>query len=104
MEMAQYIYAILKSQLNVMWSWGFNSPQPLTNCLQFKVQGFKHKGYVTVKYNEGKDLFDVTLYNNRMTVKEKTEGVYFDELVDIIDGLVEKTADYESRVKQEYSL
>ena len=86
-----------------MWSWGFNSPMPLTNGLQFKVQGFKHKGYVAVKYNEGKDLFNVTLYNSQMAAKEKIEDVYFDMLVDVIDGLVEKTDDYEKKVKQEYS-
>jgi len=33
--MAQYIYSILKSQVNIMWSWGFNSPMALTDGLQF---------------------------------------------------------------------
>ena len=105
MEMARYIYSILKSQLSIMWSWGFHNPRSLPNNegIIFKVQGFKHKGYVSVVYNEGKDLFDVILYNHPMATKSKTEGVYFDMLVEVIDGLVEKTTDYESRVKQEYS-
>ena len=105
MEMAQYIYSILKSQINIMWSWGFNNPRSLPNNegIIFKVQGFKHKGYVAVVYNAGKDLFDVILYNCQMVIKEKTEGIFFDELVEVIDNLVEKTTDYENRVKQECS-
>jgi hypothetical protein len=104
MEMAKYIYSILKSQLNVMWSWGFHNPLALPDDagLIFKVQGFKHRGLVAVVYNEGSDLFDVVLYNRQMAVKSKTEGVYFDTLVDVIDGLVERTVDYENRVKEAY--
>jgi len=105
MEMAKYIYSILKGQINIMWSWGFNSPRSLPNDegLIFKVQGFKHKGFVAVVYKAGTDLFDVILYNRQMAIKSKTEGVYFDMLVDVIDGLVERTDDYEDRVKAEYS-
>ena len=102
--MAQYILSILKSQLMVMWSWGYNSPVALTNGLQFKVQGFKHKGFVAVTYNEGKDLFDVTLFNCQMVITKKIEDVYFDQLVEVIDNEVEKVHNYENRVKQEYSL
>ena len=102
--MAQYIYSILKSQLMVTWSWGFNSPTPLANGLQFKVQGFKHKGYVTVIYNEGKDLFEISLLNYQMELVKKIEEVYFDELVSMIDEEVEKVIDYANRVKQKYSL
>jgi len=69
-----------------------------------KVQGFKHKGLVAVTYNEGKDLFDITLFNSQMVITKKIEDVYFDQLVDIIDNAVEKTEDYENRVRQEYSL
>ena len=45
----------------VMWSWGFNSPKAIANGLSFKVQGFKFKGTVEVVYNEGTDLFDISL-------------------------------------------
>jgi RNA processing factor Prp31 len=88
----------------VMWSWGFNSPTALQNGLMFKVQGFIFKGWVKVVYNEGKDLFDVTLLNSKLEVKKEIEGIFFDQLVDVIDDLDEKTNDYENRVKQEYSL
>ena len=105
MEMAKYIYSILKSQINIMWSWGLNNPHSLPNDegLIFKVQGFKHKGFVAVVYNAGADLFNIILYDRQMKFKKKTEGVYFDMLVDTIDFLVERTSDYEERIKQEYS-
>jgi hypothetical protein len=103
MEMAKYIYSILRTQLNIIWSWGFNSPIAVENGLYFKVEGFLHKGRVKVIYNEGKDLFNITLLDKGNSVKQ-VEDVYFDQLVDIIDGLVERTNDYENKVKQEYSL
>ena len=104
MEMAKYILSILKSQLMVVWSWGFNSPTALSNGLKFKVQGFIHKGWVVVNYNEGTDLFDIAFLSSKMEIKKEIEGVFFDELVDVIDFNVEKVNDYDNRVKQEYSL
>lgn len=103
MEMAKYIMSILKTQLMVMWSWGFNSPMAIENGLRFKVQGFKFKGIVEVVYNEGRDLFAVSFCKAGRVVKS-VDGVYFDELVSVIDNFVEKTADYEEKVKAEYSL
>ena len=44
MEMAMYVMRILKSQLMIILSWGFNSPKTITNELSFGVQGFKLKG------------------------------------------------------------
>ncbi|NDV97001.1 hypothetical protein D0T84_19115 [Dysgonomonas sp. 521] len=104
MEMTKYIFSILRSQLNIMWSWGFNSPKALENGLMFKVQGFIFKGWIKVEYNQGKDLFDITLLSSKMEIKKEIEGIFFDELVNVIDSNVEKVRDYENRVKQEYSL
>ena len=103
MEMAKYIMQILRSQLMVMWSWGFNSPIAIENGLRFKVQGFKFKGFVVVVYNEGWDLFDVS-FIKAGKVSKTIDGVFFDMLVSVIDNYVEKTADYEERVRAEYSL
>jgi len=104
MEMAKYILSILKSQLMVMWSWGFNSPIALSNGLKFKVQGFIHKGWIVVKYNNGTDLFDISLLTSKMETKKEITGIYFDMLVEVIDMEVEKVKDYENKVKQKYSL
>lgn len=101
MEMAKYIMQILRSQLMVMWSWGFNSPMAVKNGIRFKVQGFKFRGIVEVVYNEGSDLFDVSFIKAGKVVKA-IDGVFFDMLVSVIDNYVEKTSDYEKRVREEY--
>ena len=99
--MAEYIMTILRSQLMVVFSWGFNSPKRLPDDkgLRFNVEGFKYRGVVDVIYNMGSDLFDVVLTDNGT----KVEDVYLDNLVSVIDGLVEKTADYRNRVVVEYT-
>jgi hypothetical protein len=102
MAMANYILSILRAQLMIMWSWGFNSPIAVNNGLRFKVQGFKFRGVVEVKYNEYTDLFDVSFIKRGKVIKT-VDGVYFDTLVNVIDNHVEKTADYEERVKKTYS-
>lgn len=101
--MAKYILSIFKTQLMVVYSWGFNSPIAIENGLQFRVQGFKFKGTVEVVYNEGCDLFDVRFIKANKVVNT-IEGVFFDMLVDTIDDYVERTPDYEQRVKREYSI
>ena len=101
--MAKYIMSILNSQMMIVWSWGFHNPQAIENGLQFRVQGFKFRGIVQVIYNEGHDLFDVSFKRGSKVVKS-VDGVYFDTLVDVIDDYVERTADYERRVKESYSI
>ena len=103
MDMAKYIMSILKTQLMVVWSWGFRQPMALQNGLRFKVTGYKFRGVVDVVYNEGSDLFDLRfLKANKMV--NTIDGVFFDMLIDTIDDFVEKTSDYEQRVKEQYSI
>ena len=101
--MAKYIMSIFKSQLTVVWSWGFHKPVAIKDGLQFKVQGYKFKGVVEVAYDEGRDLFDVRFIKSNKVVN-MIKGVYFDMLIDTIDDYVERTPDYEERVSTEYSL
>lgn len=96
--MAEYILQILRSNLMVVFSWGFHQPQRLPNGLAFKVQGFKYTGWVEVVYNEGRDLFEVVLTNTG----KKVEDVYLDCLVSVIDELVEHTDKYENDVENYY--
>ena len=103
MEMAKYILNIFKTQLMVVWSWGFHQPIAIENGLRFKVNGFKYRGVVEVRYNEGHDLFDVNFIKSGKVVKT-IEDVFFDMLVSVIDLYVEKTSDYEKRVREEYNL
>ena len=103
MEMANYIMKILKTQLMVVWSWGFHKPMALENGIRFKVTGFKFCGVVEVVYNEAQDLFDVSFIKANKVVKS-IDGVFFDMLVETIDNFVEKTSDYDQRVIAEYSI
>ena len=100
MEMAKYILSIFRTQPIGVFSWGFHNAYalPENKGLSFLVNGFKFSGRVEVVYNEGKDLFEINLSNGT-----KIEDVYLDNLVSVIDGLVEKTADYRDRVVAEYS-
>ena len=104
MEMAKYILAIHRSQLMIVFSWGFHSAMAIENGLAFRVQGYKHQGRVEVIYDEGWDLFIVRTINRDGTIKEQEEGIYADGLVEVIDRMVEKTDDYAERVKSQYGM
>lgn len=84
-------------------SWGFTCPIGIENGLRFSVNGFKHKGNVVVRYNEGMDLFDVEIITSENEVIETIDGVYFDQLIEIIDNRVELVENYDQTVKDEYS-
>ena len=102
--MAQYILAILRSQLMIVFSWGFHNARAIENGLAFYVQGYKHTGRVEVVYDEGWDLFSARTINQDGTIKEQQDGIYLDGLVDAIDAMVEKTEDYKARVQEQYGL
>lgn len=104
MEIARYILQILRTQLMIMFSWGFHSAYAIENGLAFFVNGYLHRGRVEVDYDEGWDLFNVRTLNGDGTVKEQQEGVYADCLVSVIDSMVERCPDYASRVRKEYGL
>lgn len=98
--MAQYIVSILKMQLTIVFSWGFNSACAIENGLKFHVNGYKYSGEVIVKYNEYTDLFNVEF----TATKETIEDVYADNLVRTIDYHVEYSEQYKEKVKQTYNL
>lgn len=102
--MANYILSILKTNLSIVWSWGFHNPKPIQKGLAFKVQGFLHKGWVLVEYNEGSDLFDIKLLSNQLIEVKSIEGIYVDQLMDIIDDMVECCDNYEQKVKSLYGI
>ena len=99
--MAEYIMTILRSQLMVVFSRGFHRPTALPDNrgLAFQVEGFKYTGTVKVIYNEGTDLFEVHLEDGRIE-----EGVYLDQLVNVIDGMVERCDNYDKRISDAYSI
>ena len=88
MEMASYILQILRSQLVIVFSWGFHNPVAVKNGLRFLVNGYLHQGWVEILYDEGIDLFRVRTLENG-AVKDETIDVYLDCLVSVVDRMVE---------------
>ena len=96
MEIANYIFQILRSQPLIIWSWGFNSPEAVLNGLRFNVSGFKFSGIVEILYNDGSDLFDIYFFEGEQKV-DVIYGCYIDMLIDVIDNKVEKVDNYRER-------
>ena len=106
LELAKYIWSILKCNLPVLMSWGveIETVKVIKYGLEFRVNGFKHTGKVQIVLNEGADLFEVCLIAEDGEIRDKREGIYFDMLVSVVDELVEKTNDYEKRVADTYNI
>lgn len=83
-------------------SWGFTSPIAINMGLKFSVSGFILTGTVQILYNEGSDLFDLIFINNDGRVRNTIKGIFFDELVNVIDDQVERVENYNDRVNNEY--
>jgi len=101
--MTRYILNCLTRQKWVVFIWGFHHPTSISNGLRFSANCFIHKGLVEVVYNEGTDLFDITLLIYSAT-KSLTTNVPVSELIEVLDCLIEKVENYDERVKDEYSL
>ena len=103
-EIGQYILTILGRKLNIVCSWGLDTKtlRPLKYGIELHVQGFKHKGKVQVRLNEGEDLFEVALVSDAGETVETKESIFLDNLISTIDDAVENVDDYEKRVAEEY--
>ncbi|MDD3404965.1 MAG: hypothetical protein PHH23_01685 [Paludibacteraceae bacterium] len=92
-DTAKYINSIIGSQMAVRMSWGFIDPAAILYndmpALQFHVAGFQHQGNVVVALNEGADLFDIFLLKRNGKIKKHIDGVYFDELLSVLDRNIE---------------
>ncbi len=99
------IYEIAKtinSQLNattsffVRGSWGISRrAATLYNempALALRVSGVLHKGLVYIAYDEGRDLYNLYAVSLRGVVKKSVDGVFCDDLGEIIDQMVERSA------------
>lgn len=106
-QTADYIANILISSSYIIGSWGAIGIRATEfrnmNGLTFMVNGFIHKGIVNIVYNAGGDYFEVFTMNEKAEVKDHVKDVYFDELVDVVDRLVEKgdstDEEYRNRVE-----
>jgi hypothetical protein len=91
------IATIIRDQIramdrNAMMAWGSKELVAMRDGLKFKTSGMvKWKGYVYVQYDEGQDLYNVIFAKIRKyewIEQERVEGVFFDQLVEIIDRRV----------------
>jgi hypothetical protein len=55
-----------------------------------------------VIYNEGSDLFNTKLITLNGVENKSMEGIYFNELIRVIDDNVERVENYEEAVKKKY--
>lgn len=102
MNIAKYILEFFRQKVAIVMSWGFHNAAAIRNGIRFEVDGFLFSGVVKVLYDEGYDTFTVRLETSNGAFVKEREDVYFDELVDVIDRLVEKCPNYEERVRAEY--
>ena len=106
LKIAEYIFEIFKSNLPVVWSWGIDpaSIQVINLDVKFHVRGFKYDGLVQVAYNEGEDLFEVSLIDENDQIVKTTEHIFLGDLISVIDENIEKCENYENRICQEYGI
>ncbi len=94
MTIASTIYGQIHALDGMAWyAWGSKNPVALEDGLQFDVNGLVFKGKVIIKLN-AMDLYDITFGRmDRKTfefnVKHNAEGVYCDQLVEILDHYIE---------------
>ena len=104
-EISDYILEILKAKSSVFFSWGPDNIQKLLDGLQFTVNGFLFSGTVKIKYDVCDDMFEIHLSKDEEV--QVIQGVYADELVDIIDRNVECDGDkdkYREMVLNAYNI
>lgn len=93
MSVAQTILSQIKTLDPIaLFAWGAKEFINMGDGLKFKTSGMVGwKGYVYVKYDEGLDLYNVIfakIHKYEWVVKKEVNGVYFDQLIDIIDEQV----------------
>lgn len=106
LELAKYIWSILKTQITIFMSWGVEpkSMKVIDGGLEFECNGFMHTGEVQIVLDEGKDLFEVHLISENGEKVKTIEDVFLDNLVSVVDENIEKTEDYGKRISETYRI
>lgn len=102
LELAMYIWRMLKTQMTVIMSWGLDPSKArvIDNGMEVHVLGFLHTGFVQITLNEGTDLFEIKLLSEKRELVKFIEDVYLDCLVKTLDENIEKCENYEQRVSE----
>jgi hypothetical protein len=97
MQNSMQIATTIRNQIraidpNAMMAWGATQLIAMRDGLKFKTSGLvRWKGYVYIQYDEGQDLYNVIFAKVRKLewkVTKQVDGVFFDQLVEIIDRQV----------------
>ena len=93
MEIAKTILSQIKAlDPRATWAWGAKDFVAMGDGLKFKSSGMvRWKGHVYIKYDAGQDLYDIdffTVRNAEIKYKERLKGVFSEDLVRLIDGVV----------------
>ena len=89
-EFVNTIKGLQKVQSWGAYNWGIYVKN---HVLRFTVQGHHHKGHVYIAVN-GMDTFNVYYTTNRDNIVDTVEGIYIDEIIDVIDRRVERLESY----------
>lgn len=85
----------------IIWCWGAHAYKTFSNQyftdishlggLLFKVNGHLHKGHVMIRLatNDTYTISIGTFRNNEFKTKKEVSDVYFDQMVEVIDFMVE---------------
>ena len=97
---------LLGTSLIKVGSWGAHGwVATAKNNLTFKVNAYHFKGIIIITLDEDRDLYDIHFYDNFQIssfVKNRKPskkfqpmiGVYCDQMVDLIDGAIERIDSY----------
>jgi hypothetical protein len=78
-------------------SWGAHAFYAIENGLQFYVKGRHFKGHVRIIYDYGNDLYNILFGEFKQKEWHGVkcfEGIYFDQMVNLIDREVEYIPEY----------
>lgn len=79
---------------SVAWSWGIEQKVNYNDLgLLLKVNAHRHTGWLLISLSF-MDLYDVHLFEDGK-IKQSIKGLYFDQLRDSIDEVIEKIDEYE---------
>lgn len=86
---------VLRSNQSIYLSWGVSKLVNLQNKgLIMKVNGHHHKGWVLITLG-WEDLYKVYIVSNTGDILDQCEGIFFDQLVEMIDNRIERIPDYQ---------
>lgn len=86
------------SGAHLMMCWGFHGARYYSDRLVFNVKGRLVTGYVSVSYDDLNDYYTIDAYSSKHEMVNTVTQVYFDELTNCIDYMVESGPEKEKAI------